>query len=244
MRSYLWIPIILFGTSNGFADIVLTIDLDRSTAGLQTTLDNVSAGQTIEAAVNLEITETSLTGLGAYSMTIIFDSDKLDLGPDTFVITNPLPPFDNLNVNRLANPPSNFSTLGDQTGATDTEGPIDNPGVPIFFTNTGAFYNVAAGASSGGVGPGTNVQILDFNLTATTGGTISSVFDANPDVLLALVQPSDGFIDATVESNPIPFSQIQGVAVPESSSLAFLGLGALLVARRRYKKRRSAKAMD
>ena len=238
MRSYLWIPVILFGASNCFGDIVLSIDLDRSAAGLQSTID-VTAGETIEAAVNLEITETSVTGLGAYSMTIIFDSDKLDLGPDTFVITNPQPPFDNINVNRLANPPSNFSTLGDQTGSTDTEGPISNPGVPIFFNNTGAFYNVAAGASTGGVGPGTNVQILDFNLTATTSGTISSVLDANPDVLLALVQPSDGFIDAN--SDAIPFSQIQGFAVPEPSSLAFLGLGALLIARRRSRKRRLAK---
>jgi hypothetical protein len=240
MRSYLWIPVILFGTSNCFGDIVLSIDLDRSTAGIQNTIDVLTVGQTIEAAVNLEITPTSVTGLGGYSMTIIFDSDKLDLGPDTFVITNPQPPFDNLNVNRLANPPTNFSTLGDQTGATDTEGPIANPGVPIFFSNTGAFYNVAAGASSGGVGPGTNVQILEFNLTATQSGTISSIFDANPDVLLALVQPSDGFIDAN--SDDIPFTQIQGVAVPEPSSLAFLGLGGLLIARRRYRQRRLAKA--
>lgn len=224
--------IAIASVSSARADIVLSIDMDTQTAGFQNSID-VTVGQTIIAGVNLQITESSINGLGGYSMSVLFDSNVLDLGPDVFEIPNPNPPpFGNINVNRLATPPENWATLGDQSANANEEGPIPGttPPLSVFYDNTGAFFNVAAGATSGGVGPGTNISIFEFTLKATQAGTISSNLDGDPSVILALYKPSDGFLDAA--NNLIPFSQIQGVvgpaAIPEASTFSFLGIGAML----------------
>jgi hypothetical protein len=232
------------GLSTSRADIVMSIDLDTSTAGIQNTLD-VTVGQTITGAVAMRITDSSVNGLSAYSATLLFDSDKFNLGPKTFSVPNPTPPPFTILANRKSTPPSGFATLGDQSDLSNQESGVSNtnPPLAVFYPNTGAFFNIAAGASTGGIGPDPTVlQIFEFTLTSNVATTISSDLASNPSLVLALVKPSDGFLDAL--NNPIPFSQLQGlagpVAVPEPSSLAFLGMGGLYLVRRRLKRSKVA----
>ena len=239
MRALFLSPLIILACSAvARGDIVMMIDLDTSTPGIQSSID-VTAGQTITAGLNLQITSSSVTGLGGYSMTVLFDSDKLNLGPNTLAIPNPNPPFGEVFVNRRQSPPSGWSTFGDQSDNVEGSLTNTNPELQVFYANTGAFFNVSAGAPSGGIGPGTNLQIFEFTIEATQTGTISSDFAGDPSVVVSLFKASDGFLDATEQL--IPLSQLQNVngpvAIPEPSSLAFLGLGALLVVRRRRNKR-------
>ena len=239
-------------SSSGQAAVILRVDLDRNTPGVQSNIAAI-ANQEIQGAIILEVVGDLLNNaITGYDFALRFRTDELDLG-STFTF------FDrdennNVVVVQQSGNPTPPPLIGGGTMSTLTT-PLnrvilDDEGVQFNFTDdnngpanpgpAGIFRDIDAGAIDGiATGGGTIASIYEFNLIAVNPTGTADVLDVVPVIL-----GGAAFLD--INDQPLPRSQISlfgasvtPTAVPEPSTMVFLGLGTLFVARRRYKRRKS-----
>lgn len=231
------------------AAVVVRVDLDRNTAGIQSNIAAI-AGQEIQGAIILEVVGDLLNeAIRGYDIALRFRTDELNLNPtfnfldtdsmgNVVLLTqpgNPTPPplIGGGNMSSLTSP-INRGFLEDEGVVFDFTDDNNGPASPGL---AGIFRDIDSGAIEGiATGGGTIASIYQFNLTAVnpTGG-VSSL-----DVVPVIIEEA-AFLD--LQLNPLPRNQITLIgasvtAVPEPSTLAFLGMGTL-IAVRRYRKRQS-----
>ena len=252
MRSlrFLYLALLCLCALGAEADVIVSIDLDRDTPGIQSVLA-ATPGQAINAAVVLQLTNSSnLTG---YDFSVRFRTDELDLGAASFTLFEidknnniistslagrPTPPP----VWNLGFPPPNPSTgsmtpltLPSLTVITDDAGVVD----PVVGA-AGAFQDIDAGALNASeiTFAGINVPIYEFNLVAASPTGDASIIDVYP-----VVGPNS-FLFGSSPVTPVFAigASVIPSAVPEPSTWAVAGFGALYIGRRNRRRRKHSSA--
>lgn len=207
------------------AAIVVSVDLDRNTAGIESSLAAVN-GQTIEAAIIIDVTNVVTnvnldTTLSSYGFALRFRTDEFDLvGADG-------------NRNDLGIPTFGLAPLNGAGSRVTTENTtLVDPTVGTY----GHFDQIEA-VNFVGFAPVGTYTVFEFDLTATNPTGDASTTDILPVVATAF----HGFGNDLSQPITALFNGASITAVPEPSSLAFMALGTLMVGHRRRRKRLAAK---